>query len=377
MTEAQSGRGRRRGRESRGAANGGANGGSAVRFGRIALGGLLLLSLLLALFVATRFLGERQPAPDLSQAPTPSQDAEDHTDAGLVHLYVMPEDGRQPVIDEIAAAERTITLHIYLLSDGATINALEAAVGRGVAVRVLMEEHPFGGAGTQAAIFGRLATSGIDIRWGNPTFRFSHIKAMVIDGEAALIMNQNLTRSAFDGNRELNVMTTRPTEVAQVAALFEADWKRTAEPPAGSLIVSPTTSRGTMIGLIDGARRSLDLYAEVVRDRQMIDGLIAAAGRGVQVRLVMTGTADDDNAEERAELARAGVAVRLARGPYIHAKMILADGTQAFVGSQNLTATSLDLNRELGIVLDDRTSVRRAAETFAADFGAGTPEAES
>lgn len=377
MTEAQSGRGRRRGRESRGAANGGANGGSAVRFGRIALGGLLLLSLLLALFVATRFLGERQPAPDLSQAPTPSQDAEDHADAGLVHLYVMPEDGRQPVIDEIAAAERTITLHIYLLSDGATINALEAAVGRGVAVRVLMEEHPFGGAGTQAAIFGRLATSGIDIRWGNPTFRFSHIKAMVIDGEAALIMNQNLTRSAFDGNRELNVMTTRPTEVAQVAALFEADWERTAEPPAGSLIVSPTTSRGTMIGLIDGARRSLDLYAEVVRDRQMIDGLIAAAGRGVQVRLVMTGTADDDNAEERAELARAGVAVRLARGPYIHAKMILADGTQAFVGSQNLTATSLDLNRELGIVLDDRTSVRRAAETFAADFGAGTPEAES
>lgn len=292
---------------------------------------------------------------------------------GLLHLFVQPEAGRAPILDEIAAARRSVTLHVYLLSDDATIAALEAAAARGVAVRVLLEEQPFGGAGDVEEVFRRLQEGGIDVRWGNPAFRFSHVKAMVVDGEAAVIMNQNLTRAAFEQNRELNVLTTRPAEVAQVAALFEADWRRGGEPPPGPLVVSPTTSRRVLRSLIDGATRSLDLYAEVVRDPEMIAALSAAADRGVRVRLVMSGEAGDDQADERAALAAAGVEVRLVSSPYIHAKLILADGALAFVGSQNLTATSLDQNREVGILLDDATALRRIARTFDQDFGSAAP----
>ncbi len=332
-------------------------------------GALVVVLVLWGLALRGRLFGSS--GAEVAMPPAPSSAASAAPAAGgFVHLFVQPEAGRGPILDEIAGARRSITLQVYLLSDEATIAALEAAAHRGVSVRVLLEEHPFGGAGGEEAVFERLEAAAIAVRWGNPVFRFSHVKTMVIDGEAALVMNQNLTRSAFEQNRELNVLTTRPADVAQAAAIFTADWSSGAEPPAGPLVVSPTTSRRTLLALIGEAERSLDLYAEVVRDREMIEALVAAAQRGVRVRLVATGGGDDDQAEERAELAAAGVAVRLTSSPYIHAKLILVDGRWAFVGSQNLTATSLDQNRELGILLDDPVAVRRAAETFAADFAA-------
>ena len=75
--------------------------------------------------------------------------------------------------------------------------ALEDAQARGVDVRVILEEHPFGGGGGQEAIFARLEDAGIAVRWGNPVFRFTHIKTMIIDDAVAIIMNQNITASAF------------------------------------------------------------------------------------------------------------------------------------------------------------------------------------
>ena len=51
-----------------------------------------------------------------------------------------------------------------------------------------------------------------------------------------------------------------------------------------------------------------------------------------------------------------------------------AHGAQAFVGSQNLSATSLDLNRELGIIVKDPVSLARLTRTFEIDFRAATPQ---
>ncbi|MDP9370231.1 MAG: phospholipase D-like domain-containing protein [Chloroflexota bacterium] len=263
-----------------------------------------------------------------------------------------------------------------MLSDEEILQALERAQARGVAVRVIMEEHPFGGAGGEERVFARLEQADIAVRWSNPAFRLSHIKTFVIDAEVAIIMNQNLTKTSFTGNREFGAITTRPREVAQAAAIFEADWRRTAEPPDGPLVVSPTTSRRTLLNIIEGATTSIDIYAEVVRDEEIVAALEQAPSRGVTVRLIVSNDSEENDRgrEERARLAARGVQVRLARGLYVHAKMVLVDGKRAFVGSQNFTTASLDLNRELGILLNDRITIARLARTFEEDFRAGREE---
>jgi cardiolipin synthase A/B len=238
-------------------------------------------------------------------------------------------------------------------------------------VRVILEEHPFGGAGGQPAIFARLGEAGIAVRWGNPVFRFTHIKMMVIDDAVTIIMNQNLTESAFSANRDFGVVTNRPDAVRTAAAIFAADWERGPEPAPEPLVVSPTNARAALTGLVHGASASLDVYAEVLRDPEMLDALIAAERRGVKVRLLIADSSEF--ARERAALSDAGVDIRLASSLYIHAKVIVADGERAFVGSQNLSATSLDQNRELGIIVDDAVSLSRLMRTFEIDFRASAP----
>jgi phosphatidylserine/phosphatidylglycerophosphate/cardiolipin synthase-like enzyme len=297
---------------------------------------------------------------------------------GTIGIFVEPDDGRAPILAELEAAERTITLQVYLLSDDEIIAALIDAADRGVNVRVLLEEHPFGGAGLNPVSFDELAAGGVAVRWSNPVFVFSHVKTFVVDSQVAIVMNANMTTSAFTRNREFGAITTRPADVAQAAAIFEADWNRAAEPGTGPLVVSPTDSRPRLLDLIEGAERSIDVYAEVVRDEEIVDALLDALDRGVALRLIMSADSseDEDRGDDaRAELRAAGAEVRFLNSPYIHAKIVLVDRVRAYLGSQNFTATSLDQNREIGLIFDEPAGIARIAQTFETDFAKARPAA--
>jgi phosphatidylserine/phosphatidylglycerophosphate/cardiolipin synthase-like enzyme len=58
---------------------------------------------------------------------------------------------------------------------------------------------------------------------------------------------------------------------------------------------------------------------------------------------------------------------------YIHAKAVVADGTSLFLGSQNFSESSLDYNRELGIITSDPALVGAVSQTVGADFTGATP----
>jgi cardiolipin synthase A/B len=109
-------------------------------------------------------------------------------------------------------------------------------------------------------------------------------------------------------------------------------------------------------------------------DSAITSALCAAARRRVQVRVVMT--FEDSWCKAFDELAACGVQVRTYprdAPQYIHAKEIVVDAREAFVGSQNFSWTSLQENRELGIVTSDRQILGRLAQTFAGDYRGASP----
>lgn len=330
---------------------------------------LLIFSVLFVLALAAAMWLARLNAPS---APASVATPLTGRPGNVIGVFIEPGDGRAPILDEIEAATHAIDLEIYIITDNAVLQALEDAARRGVTVRVILEQHPFGGDGRQQEMFDRLTRSGIEVRWSNPVFTFGHIKTFVIDNAIALIMNQNLTVTSFTQNREFGVMTTHPDAVRTAAAIFEADWTRGPEPDPEPLVVSPTNARVKLLGLIREATSSLDIYAEVLADREVLSALGDAAKRGVEVRLIVT--PKPDNADARATLAESGVQVRLATALYIHAKLIIADDKRAFVGSQNFSATSLDQNRELGIIVDDPVALARLTRTF--DLDVASSEAQ-
>jgi phosphatidylserine/phosphatidylglycerophosphate/cardiolipin synthase-like enzyme len=289
-------------------------------------------------------------------------------------VFVQPDDGREPVLDEIEAAQCAIDISVHLLSDDDLIDALAGAVERGVRVRVMLEEHPFGGGGSVDEDAEALREGGVEVRWSGSSVRFSHAKFAIVDRQVALVMNQNLTTASFNGNREFGAVTSDPTRVAVVQDVFDKDWAgRETDDPPPPFIASPDNSRTRFLDLIDDAERSIDFYAEVIRDEEFVRAIGAAERRGVAVRLIVDETLDEDDQAIAAALDRSGVEIRLSSDLYIHAKLMVIDRSVAIVGSQNFTATSLDENRELAIVLDDATSLERCLAVYERDWTRSAP----
>jgi phosphatidylserine/phosphatidylglycerophosphate/cardiolipin synthase-like enzyme len=259
---------------------------------------------------------------------------------------------------------------MYLLSDRDVNRALEEAQRRGVQVRVLLEEHPYGSGPGNASVYQALHNAGIATAWAPSNFELSHDKYAIADRTTALVGTANWTHSAFTENREYLVVDTNQEDVQALENLFDADWKRqAAEISDPHLVVSPTNSRSDFLALIESAQQAVDLEAEELQDSGVEDALVRAAQRGVAVRIVtVAAQGDDANASGRRRLIAGGVQVRTLESPYVHAKDLIADERKAFVGSENISTSSLDKNREVGLLIDDASAIATLESTFSRDW---------
>jgi cardiolipin synthase len=214
----------------------------------------------------------------------------------------------------------------------------------------------------------------VPVQWTPTYFALTHQKTLVVDGKTALVMTFNFTPQYYATSRDFGIVDTDAKDVSAIEGVFSDDWqnKKDTADSGDDLIWSPGASTQTL-AFIAGAQRSLDIYNEEMNDQQITDALAAAAKRGVAVRVVMTFDSGWRSAFK--ELSAAGVAVHIfAQGApvSIHAKMILADGSEAFVGSQNFSPTSLNDNRELGLFLSDPNVLTSLESTFNTDFSNAT-----
>jgi len=203
---------------------------------------------------------------------------------------------------------------------------------------------------------------------------------MLIDGNTAYIMTSNFSRSALGGssgssgntNREYGIIDTNPQDVQAVSAIFNADWNRTtAQFNDPNLVVSPVNSRNAFNTLISNAHSTLLIEAEEMNDSAIEQALVNAAQHGVHVEVILPaakGSSGDSNSQGIATIKQGGAQVREDAQLYMHAKIIVVDGRVAFVGSENISAESLDQNRELGIIVSDAAVLGKLQATFQKDW---------
>jgi cardiolipin synthase len=108
---------------------------------------------------------------------------------------------------------------------------------------------------------------------------------------------------------------------------------------------------------IQEAQKSIHLTsAYFVPDRQTIDALIAAARRGVDVKVVLPGVSDSGLVFYAAhnlydELLQGGIKIYHLKLAVLHAKTGVIDGTWSTVGSTNIDTRSFLHNSELNVVV--------------------------
>jgi cardiolipin synthase len=105
---------------------------------------------------------------------------------------------------------------------GAVMTALDAAVGRGVHVSLVLESSQLleGGGGAVAYSNYRIYEWPVDRR--EPPDAKLHAKAVVVDSRHVLLTSANMTNAAYDRNIELGVLCHGGGVAAQVQHHFDA-----------------------------------------------------------------------------------------------------------------------------------------------------------
>lgn len=157
------------------------------------------------------------------------------------------------------------------------------------------------------------------------------------------------------------------------------------------ITVSPYSKR-PLIEHIRAAKHHIQLQNQYMKDPEWNQALIDASSRGVKVELMMTSDCSfgpppegkQANLEARYRaFEKAGVALRFfsaemaikGKRGYLHAKAMVIDDKEAWVGSVNGSTTSLDKNREFGIFFDHPQRVSFLARIMERDQS--DPDSES
>ena len=338
------------------------------------------------------------------------------------------QDGAQTYAAMFAAMRKArdhINLETYIIEDDDIgrqfADLLLEQQGKGIQVNVIHDS--FGAINTPKAFFERLTEGGIAVLEFNPLVvkkgwqidNRDHRKLLVVDGKVAFIGGINISSVYSSGSiprrgarparpetggavpwRDTDLQIEGPV-VAELQKLFMETWEKQhgkalaakeyfpALKEQGKDIVRAIGSTPddpysliylTLISAIGNAERHVYLtQAYFVPDPQLLQALVGAAGRGVDVKLILPSHSDSEivfhaGRSHYSTLLKAGVKIYERRGQLLHSKTALIDGVWSCVGSTNLDWRSFLDNDEINAVVLGRDFAGQMQAMFTKDIDA-------
>ncbi|HEX4972379.1 MAG TPA: cardiolipin synthase [Steroidobacteraceae bacterium] len=323
----------------------------------------------------------------------------------------------------IESAHHHVHLETYIFADDEVGRALRDLLIRrrqeGVEVRVLYDA--IGSVTTPAAFFEPMRQAGVEVlqfRPLNPTRTMpwklnnrDHRKIVVVDGRVAFTGGINISStyasssSLRPGPKNGQEEAWRDTHVeiegpaaAQFQTLFVKIWERAGGKlsdasaqyfpplaPGGAELVAAVASSGgdrhettiydTYVAAIGHASSRLWMtQAYFAPDPALRQALIAAARRGVDVRVIVPSFSDSAlifhaSRADYDELLAGGVRIYEQRYAMLHAKSMVIDSALSMVGSANFDIRSFLHNNEVNAVVVGSEFAERMEALFQRDLG--------
>ena len=278
-----------------------------------------------------------------------------------------------------------------------------AAAGRGVAVRVILDQSDWSESITNKnrPTLDYLTTHGIPAKFDDPAVT-THAKLAVIDGKLVILGSSNWNVHAFHEQAQANIAIDDAQIGKVFTEYFDRIWTGTLIPAGvkldlnglnnGPLLIpipeGPDTKNYTriLLSLLKEAKESVHVvmyrasYYPTYKNslsNDILDALIAAAGRGVAVKVLLDDCAfypesAKANLEAARYLADHGIEVRFDDpSATTHAKLVIIDKQTVLLGSTNWNYYSLEKNVEADIAAIRIPSLARVYEQFFATVWRG------
>ncbi len=285
-------------------------------------------------------------------------------------VAVQPDAGAAPFVATIDKAKTSLRVMVYQMGFGPVLDAIEAKAKAGVKVRVILDVAQ---KDVNQKYMDRLQADGAEVIWSDTAFTYMHAKVIIADGAEAVVSTGNYYIGNMQKERNYAVTDGDPADLKVLAAIFDADFERKSpDVSCTRLLVSPVNAKQRLLDFIGSAKKEVLVHSMQLGDRDVRDALVARKKAGAEVRAILADPGwIDANADAAAFLAQNGIEARYA--PHVHVKAITVDGTAAYVGSINLSWTSLTKNREVGLVVTEKTNLDAIRGTFEKDWATATP----
>ncbi|MES2017671.1 MAG: cardiolipin synthase [Pseudomonadota bacterium] len=329
----------------------------------------------------------------------------------------------------VSAAKTSINLETYIF-DQDPIGVQFAALlidkrKQGVTVNLMVDS--VGAINTPAEFFQRMKDGGVNVLLFNPVNpakrigkwelnNRDHRKLMVVDGKVAFTGGINISSTyanssffrsrrtpASNGDHKVGWRDTHIKIEGPAVASFQwhfihawvdQDAGELAEvnyfpplAPVGDKIVRVLATdperdseiyKAFMLAIQEAKATVHITSAYFVPDQQFVDALVAAAARGVDVRLVLPGVSDHGLVVHAGrafydQLLSGGVKIFQLQVAVLHAKTAVIDGTWSTVGSANIDRRSFLHNYELNVVVLDPAFGHDMESAFAEDLRDSKP----
>lgn len=327
----------------------------------------------------------------------------------------------QAVFAAIRGAKHHVNLEYYILEnvehEGQKLGDLLLAKRRqGVAVSIIYDS--FGSIRTGKGVFGPLKQAGVKFVEFNPVNPLEggvgkspnnrdHRKILIVDGHIGIVGGINLSvnyqSSLFDqpeGAKQQaehwrdTDLEIRGPAVAELQKLFIEQWYRHRGEPLGEAnyypevrpqgaelarIIGSTPDHSisryyiTLLSAIRNADKSIWVTnGYFVPTPDETEDLIAAARRGVDVRLLVPDRSDVKAAiaiqrSHYTDLLEAGVKIYESHNVVLHAKTVVIDGVWSVIGSSNFDHRSVLYNDEVDVVVLGNGTAREVERMFEED----------
>ena len=316
----------------------------------------------------------------------------------------------------IRDAEQTITLETYIYwseSIGTEFSqALSERARAGVKVHLMLDF--MGSMKMDNKLVDEMKAAGVQVqRYHKPAWwklarmnNRTHRKLLVVDGKIGFTGGVGIA-DTWRGNaqdkdhwRDSHFRVEGPV-VGQIQGVFNDNWTKATgvvldgpgyfpeltpkgNMPAQMFSSSPTGGSESMhlmyLMAITAASKTIDLSAAYfVPDDLTIRTIIAAAKRGVKVRLITPGPIIDSTLVKAAsrerwpELMAAGVQIAEYKPTMYHVKTLIVDNLLVSVGSTNFDNRSFSINDEANLNVMDEAFATQMSEIYEADWARATP----
>lgn len=289
-----------------------------------------------------------------------------------LELFVQPDVGSAPFVAAITKATKTIDVMVYQMGYGPILDGLEAKAKAGVTVRVILDLSQ---KNVNQKYMDRLLAAGANVIWSDPQFTYMHAKVILVDGAEAIISTGNYSESYMGKERNFAVRNTDPADIEVLTKLYAADFSRTApDLTCTRLIVAPVNAKQRLIDFIASAKKEIVIESMQLGDKDIRDAIAARKAAGVAVRALLADPSwIDTNKDAGTFLAEKQIPARWMKSPGVHVKAIVVDDQAAYIGSENLSWTSLTKNREVGLIVSEAANAATVKSTFETDWATATP----